>query len=329
MTQKTLPLPETAFQPPLTNRGVQISAPTLFPSLMSAQADITDPKGGAFFDWYQATVETCPYKLRDLFLETFGGTFEECGSINNYAEGVKHSHLTFTIFWGGHNPSPNIKATGGDSQQVADWVRKNYPVHKVSRADVAYDFSFNRSFDVIAAIIEPIARQRGVSIKLLGDPAENCPDFPEEARKGRTLYLGSRTSEVRLRLYEKGFERRVSGVKDIDPNLTRLEVVIAPQKAHKAQAATLTPFQMVGFSKWVSGAIEAVIGKHPALIPTNIKRDTSTDERLVQLTRQYGRTLIEYIEEKGWKGLTDSLSIMLFDYDHPKRLTPSFKEKTQ
>lgn len=320
---------ETTTQPPHTNRGVQIPPPPIFPPLAGAQATATDPEGAAFFDWYQATIKATPEAIQASFLETFGGTFEPCGAINNYENGVKHSDLSFTIFWGGHNPDPNIKATSGDSPPVAAWVRECFPQHKVSRADVAFDFSFPRSFDTIAALIEPIARQRGVSIKLLGDPAENDPDFPEDQRRGRTLYLGARSSEVRVRLYEKGFERRGAGVENIDPNLTRFEVVAAPQKARKQHAATLSPFEMVGLSKWISSAVEALIGDHPALIPQNIKRHTTLDERMAQMARQYGPTLRGIIDEVGWARFTETLSIILYDYDHPKRITPTTKETIQ
>ncbi len=318
-----------AIEPPHTNRGVRIPPPPIFPPLAGAQATATDPEGAAFFDWYQATIPALPEAIQAAFLETFGGSFEETGGLNNYTHGAKHSALSFRVFWGGHNPLPNVVATSGDSPAIADWVRSLYPSHKVSRADVAFDFSFPRSFDAIAALIEPIARQRGVSIKLLGDPAENDPDFPEDKRRGRTLYLGSRTSEVRVRLYEKGFERRGAGVENIDPNLTRLEVVAAPQKARKQHAAHLSPFEMVGLSKWISDAIEAVVGDHPALIPKPPNRQTTAQERLALFARQYGRTLREVIEDGGWTRFVETLSIVLYDYDHPKRLTPTITETIQ
>lgn len=317
------------FQPPYTNRGVQIPTPPIFPPLAGAQATATDPEGAAFFDWYQASIAADPEAIKASFVQTFGGEFEEAHGRNNYTHGAKHSALTFTINWGGHNPDPNITATGSDSQAIAEWVRAAFPSHKVSRADVAFDFSLDRSFDTIAAIIEPIARQRGVSIKFLGDPAENDPDYPEDKRKGRTLYLGSKDSDNRLRLYEKGFERRGAGMHNIDPNLTRLEVLTRPKKAHKTLAATLSPFQVVGFSKWISGAVSAVIGDHPAIIPAIIKRDTTTDERLAHLARQYGNTLREVIEDGGWTRFVETLSIILYDYHHPKRLTPIITETIQ
>lgn len=317
------------FQPPHTNRGVQISPPSIFP-LISTPLQITvDPPSAAFFDWYQATIEADPMDIQKRFIEHFGGTFEPCSGINNYAYGVKHSDLSFTVFWGGHNPNPNIKATSADSPSIAAWVRASYPAHKVSRADVAFDFSFNRSFDIIASLITPIARQRGVSVKLLGDPAENHPDFPEEKRKGRTLYLGSRTSEIRIRLYEKGFERRCAGIDNIDPNLTRLEVVAAPQKVRKTICATLTPFEVVGLSKWISMAVQTLIGSHPALIPKNLKRDTTLEERMFYMVRQYGPTMREIIDEVGWQRFAESLSISLYDYEHPKRLVPTIKGQHQ
>ena len=318
--------PRPAFRPPLTNRGVQISPPSNSPYFSTERSLAPDAPSAAFFDWYQATVEADPSHIQQKFIETFGGSFEECAGINNYARGVKHSAMSFTVFWGGHNPHPNIKVTSGDSPAVADWVRSCFPVHRVSRADVAFDFSFVGSFDAIAAIVEPLARQRGVSVKFLGDPAENDPDYPEDKRKGRTLYLGSMSSEVRVRLYEKGFERRAAGVSEIDPHLTRFEVVAAPQKARKVRASTLDPFQMVGLSKWIAGAVDALIGHHPALIPKNLKRDTSLEERLFYLSRQYGPTLREMIDDIGWTRFVETLSIVLYDYGHPKRLVPSIKE---
>lgn len=115
----------------------------------------------------------------------------------------------------------------------------------------------------------------------------------------------------------------------IDPNLTRLEVVARPKKAHKTLAATLSPFEVVGLSKWISGAVAAVIGDHPAIIPANIKRDTTTDERLAHLARQYGNTLREIIDAKGWSRFVETLSIVLYDYHHPKRLTPIITETVQ
>lgn len=316
-------------QPPYTNRGVQIPTPPIFPPSAGAQASAPDAEGVAFFDWYQATIDATPQAVQASFLETFGGEFEETGGRNTYAHGSKHSALSFTINWGGHNPHPNITATSGDSPAIAQWARDAFPSHRVSRADVAFDFSFPRSFDTIRSIIEPLARERGVSIALLGDPAENDPDYPEDKRRGRTLYLGSPKSDMRLRLYEKGFERRGAGVEHIDPNLSRLEVVARPKKAHKALAATLSPFAIVGLSKWIAGAVAAVVGDHPAIIPANIKRDTTTDERLAHLARQYGRTLREVIDEVGWGRFVETMSIILYDYGHPKRLTPAIKETIQ
>lgn len=316
------------FQPPYTNRGVQIPDPSNLTTSSSVFLANLDAQGAAFFDWYQATVPVSPDALRSSFIAHFGGEFEDSGPVKNYTNGVIHSSLSFRIYWGGHNPHPNIVATSSDSPAIASWLRSAFPDHRISRVDVAYDFSFSQSFDSLAAILEPIARKRNVSIKLLGDPAENNPDYPEEKRRGRTLYLGSRTSELRIRLYEKGFERRCAGNKDIDPNLTRLEIVATPQKARKSIAATLSPFEIIGLSKWISGAVNNIVGSHAPTIPQNIKRDTSTDERLEQCVRQYGRTLREVVDQKGWNSLLESLSILLYNYEDSKRLIPIIKEQS-
>lgn len=320
---------QTTERPPLTNRGVRIPTPPIFPTSSDAPADEIGPEGAAAFDWYQATIAATPEAIQASFVETFGGEFEEAHGRNTYTHGSKHSALSFVINWGGHNPHPNITATSGDSPAIAEWVRDAFPAHRVSRADAALDFSFPRSFDTIRSIIEPLARERGVSVSFVGDDAENDPDYPEDKRKGRTLYLGSKDSEIRLTIYEKGFERRAAGMHNIDPNRTRVEVRARPQKERKTIAATLSPFETFGLSKWISGAIAAVIGEHAPIIPKAPNRDTSTDERLAYLARQYGRTLREVIDEVGWGRFVETMSIILYPYDHPKRLTPAIKETIQ
>lgn len=299
-------------QPPYSNTGVRMCPP-----LGNAPLEASD---AAFFDWYQATVPASPDAIQASFIEAFSGEFEPVRPINGYTFGVKHSAVSFAVFWGGHNPYPNIKSTSSDAEPVSDWLRAHFPSHKVSRADVALDFSFEGSFDAIAALIEPIARKARVSVKFLGDPAENNPDYPMDQRKGRTLYLGSQTSEMRIRLYEKGFERRGAGVENIDPNHARLEVVCAPQKERKARASRLSPFEMIGFSKWITTAVQHVCSERPHLIPKVPARETSPDERLLSCLRQYGRTLTEVIEAQGWDRFVETLSIHLFEPEHPKRV---------
>nr|CRY96902.1 hypothetical protein [uncultured prokaryote] len=304
MSFQPLRPPFEATQPPYSNTGVRMRDPSVSAPLQAPEA--------AFFDWYQATIAASPEAIQAAFLETFHGEFEPVRPINGYASGVKHSTLPFSVFWGGHNPHPNVKATGGDSDQISKWVRCVFAHHRVSRADVALDFSFDGSFDAIAALIEPVARQRRVSIKFLGDPAENDPAYPADQRRGRTLYLGSQTSEMRIRLYEKGFERRSAGVETIDPNHARLEVVCAPQKERKMRAAELSPFEMIGFSKWISSAVELVCAAQPHLIPKVPARETTDDERLASCVRQYGRTLREIADRKGLHGLMAHLQILLY-----------------
>lgn len=278
-------------QPPYSNTGVRFSPPL--------QNDSQEPSVLCSFDWYQATIPASAQAIQDAFTSRFGGSFEPVRALNGYEHGAQHTAYKVSVFWGGHNPHPNAKGTGEDSQMFADFVRAVFPSHRVSRADVAFDFDKEGGFDIIRALVEPLARKAGVSCIFQGDDAENDPAFTGK-RKGRTLYMGSRSSEVRVRLYEKGFEQHGKGNAAASANWVRFEVVCAPQKARKAQAATLSPFEMVGFSKWISGAIGTVLEDVPTVLPNADKRIKPVNEVFEHMLHQYGRHLRAYIEEHGW-----------------------------
>ena len=59
----------------------------------------------------------------------------------------------------------------------------------------------------------------------MGGKAGDWDDFPE---KGRTLYLGSQSSPVRMRLYEKGLQPEYAHLNR--PNWARIEVQVRPAK---------------------------------------------------------------------------------------------------
>lgn len=264
------------------------------------------------FDWYQATIlshfegmpstdRALPESIQERFLETFGGRWEASHPRNGYKEAVRHS-TGVELWWGGANGSPHLKASSAISQRVADWLRQHYPKHKVARADVAIDFIFADAFDILSGVIDPIARQVGARCRFVGDLHENDPSSKGK-RGGRTWYYGSGKSDLAITLYEKGHEQAGKGI-EADPNWVRLEVRIRPQKQRKAQAARLSPFDMIGFSKWVSRAVGAVLEEAPEPIPNPDKQgDKPLEHTLSHMAQQYGRRLREYVEEHGWASL--------------------------
>lgn len=282
-----------ASRPPHTNRGVRIGAPG---GLKWENPEKSDDYAKCSWDWYQATIPARSEVIQSAFLAAFGGSFEEVPGINGYTYGVAHSKLRFSIYWGGHNTNPNVKATSHHAQLIAPWLRQAFPEHRVSRADVAFDFSFPHAFDWLTSQVEPVAEKRGVSSKFVGDLRENCPDWPEEKRSGRTWYFGSFRSDMMLTIYEKGFEMRSKGVVNADPNLVRLEVRVRPQKSRKALAARLDPFELVGFSKWISTAIGEILEEAPTVQPDYDKMEKGPLAALEHMARQYAGQIRAFLE---------------------------------
>lgn len=280
--------------PPSSNRGVPgAQPPTQTPSL--------DPSTCPRFDWYQATVHGQPDPILQAFVQHFGGSFRPAGGLYSFTTSAIHDSLGLRIFWGGQNPGAHIQGTSYDAAPVAEFIRERWPSHLVSRADVCWDFSFPGGFETLRDVIEPIARKARAAVCLVGDPNP-------ATNKGQTLYFGSRkSSDLFIRLYQKGLERRAAGVKDADPNWVRLEVVVRPRKRRKVDAATLPPEAFVGFSKWASLAVSEALGIAVPFRPDQTLRAGGDDAAFQHLCRQYGRLLRERVERDGWPALQSAM----------------------
>jgi hypothetical protein len=302
---------EPTSGPPHTNRGVRIEP---VGGSKPKKQEKSEDYASCVFDWYQASIPASPEAIKASFLQRFGGAFEGCNPINGYDAGVVHSTLKFSIYWGTRHAHPNVKATSWHSKAIAEWVREVFPQHKVSRADVAFDFQFEGAFDYLRGKVEPLARKAGVKHSFVGDPAENEPDFSGE-RRGRTYYFGSRKSDMMITLYEKGLELLGKGVK-ADPNLVRLEVRIRPQKQRKLQAAGLDPFDMVGFSKWISRAVGEILEEAPTVLPNYDKMERGPLAALEHMATQYARAIRSFLDGEdrgGEKRSWPELNAFLFE----------------
>lgn len=267
------------------------------------------------FDWYRGTSPTPAKLIIDQFIEDFGGEFEVGKGMHSYTQSHKHSDLSFAVMLGGQNGGSYFEARGQDADVVAHWIRSKGIPHQVSRADVAFDFSVENGFDKINAIVEPIVRQTGVSCRFIGDPLENDPSFPMEERKGRTYYYGSNKSDCFVRLYEKGFERRGKGEQDADPNWVRFEVQISPQKTRKKQAATLSAFELVGFSKWATKAIGSILEEAPTVLKNTDKMEKTMEHALSHMAHQYKKHIRAYIEQHGWQEFNKFISMNITTHE--------------
>ena len=131
----------------------------------------------------------------------------------------------------------------------------------------------------------------------MGGKAGDWDDFPE---KGRTLYLGSQSSPVRMRLYEKGLQPEYAHLNR--PNWARIEVQVRPAKEAKETFSSLSPME-VGRCQVdadiAAKVLEQHIDPHPA---GTTYRLTDRETALRWMCKQYGQHLTSLAQDLGGWG---------------------------
>jgi hypothetical protein len=222
-----------------------------------------------------------------------------------------------TVYHGGHNINPNVKASGGDADRrhgdvLAAILRSEFPDHRVSRLDAAIDIEKPGLYAEVDALALRIwSEQRALGRKFKDERIGGSA--PED---GRTIYLGSRrSSSVFLRAYEKAKERYAQTG---DPfwldrlDLMRLELVLRPQKGFKRTAATLTPYEAWGCTEWSAQVALGVVGMRPDPIKLRAPRVSDHERSLRAAYAQYGPTFLRQLEIMG--------SMEVYLLDHARRL---------
>lgn len=295
---------------PLKTNSFQKRAPTTDPAL-------TDLLDRFVFDWYQATIPsaegTSMYELdSDDERKAIIKAVEFCraqglhpsqitGGHNGYRAALpflkdhKSKEVVCRIYSGSSQRlMPNIMITGGHGAcaTLAPALRAAFPGLRLSRADAALDVSQEGLWDALY----DMAQKLSASIDKLGDVGFIT------AGKGRTFTLGSRKSEVFLRVYEKDFERYAKKeieLEDVDPNLVRIEWVFSPKSPKKKAMATKTPAEMIRTSSWArefmtrAAVLLDVTDGYEKIFPerVEIERKEKTIESSVKHgVKQYGKS---------------------------------------
>jgi hypothetical protein len=266
----------------------------------------------ASFDWYQATI---PHPVDDV-LEVLHGLSE--GLKLSHGRGL-HGFASTTILgneeegpvakvWhGGTHAYPHAVITGEWAQPGAELIRVSFPSHTVSRLDVREDYTDEGAFDRIQPHLLTAAKAHRVKVGTAGDHLLTM--------KARTTYLGSPSSSIRMRLYDKreevlsklppgGVERVVAWGKvseGFPDHWTRLEAQIRPHtKESRASFASIEPVDALGSSAWMREVWKAVAGLE--LQPVQVGRGyrVSDDERAYRyMLAQYGGVLGRLCRELG------------------------------
>ena len=259
----------------------------------------------AKFDWWQATISLEGWSSWDKELG------EEVGAEHNFIRWLKEQiafcdvtqgggsnsyerRATFrrgdsvicTVQWGGVNPDPNITATGDNAPMVRAIIMAKFPTGRISRVDSAFDsMSGTENFLWATAWAEDRAKRAGINTTWIrnSDPS-----------KGDTLYIGSKSSRVQIRIYEKG---KQMGYKAGE--WWRAEVQLRPdtkgkERAYHESAGALWAASRVTRDLWAFLGGEKLVAS--GFQEKNEVKDLDT--RAAHLVKQYGNLLKELLEEK-------------------------------
>lgn len=245
------------------------------------------------FDWYQTTVRVSNPQdsgLVDAILAAYPLTdYAPCSAQNGYSFGgqfVRGSSVVCRLSWGGQ-PGVNVTATSDNAPALAEALRGLRIAHSPTRIDTAIDWDEEGLFESMSGGLIAFAQERRLSIMQVGDWIRG---------EGRTLYIGSKDSAVRLVLYEKGFEQGCTH----RPWWVRLEARIRPKGESRAVAMTFEPMDVFSCG-WLSEALDALNFEHDLskrAIGT-IWRRSDTERARAALLKQYGAIMANWAEESG------------------------------
>ena len=238
------------------------------------------------FDWYQATIPDDVRTVTRLLTRDLPGCTEartvgrggngylECTSFLNQRGGELGRMMS------GGNQHPNFRASSDRAPAAATVVRRIWPRHRVTRMDVAIDFTGEGAFDHLHDLARGVVERSRLRSGLLFQP--------DLLDRGRTYRIGSPASPVMARLYEKGLHEGTRGRRE-DPNWTRLELQVRPQKAAKDAFASVSEREAWGASRWAARLLEEVTGSGVERIVVNPPNETEWERTQAALVKQYGR----------------------------------------
>ena len=259
------------------------------------------------WDWYEGTVfgvdaDTVVPAVARVYgwrsVANTSVTVDPCRGLHGYLNGVriaKGSERLCDVMWGG-NPGVHVIASGEPSPRLWQAVNKLVMDHRCewspSRVDAAVDWIEAELFDELAGPALAFAERQRIAIDQQGDWHRG---------KGRTLYLGAKSSVVRLRLYEKGYQ--VGGGADL--NWVRWEVVVRPKTHARAEVATWAPADALGASAWlVDLQRELGLGERMRHAVGTVWRPSDSDRARRALVKQYARVVLGWFDECGsWERL--------------------------
>lgn len=196
-----------------------------------------------------------------------------------------------SVQWGGRQGERLMfEVKGEHSPKAVEALRTRFE-HRTTRTDVCADFDAPGAFEALLGPCIEVKKEH----RIMGGKAGDWDDFPE---KGRTQYLGSKNSPVRLRLYEKGLQPEYEHLNM--PNWSRLEVQVRPAKDAKDSFSKLSPMEVWGASRWTRDIAARLLQSHVEPHPAGtVYRLSDQETALRWMCKQYGQHLIALSSDLG------------------------------
>lgn len=259
------------------------------------------------FDAYTATMRGAkPDDVAQLLFDQvgLGGKFETGRGFHQFGQRMSarssDGHEVGAVSFGGKQGDlVMLEVKGEHSPAVVEALRARFE-HKVTRADSCADFDAPKAFSQLYRTCRAVKKAHG----LMGGKAGDWEDFPE---KGRTLYLGAKSSPCRVRLYEKGLQPEYVHLSR--ENWVRLELQIRPKGIESGHAfSSLSALEVWGAGRWTRDLAAQVLQSHVDPHPAGtVHRMSTAEHKLFWMCKQYGGLLVELAVDLGsWEcvGLT-------------------------
>jgi hypothetical protein len=186
------------------------------------------------------------------------------------------------------NEAAYFEFKGETTPATSGAIRRHFPdTHTVSRLDACEDFDDASAFESLTVLLDGAKDPR----------VQSDLRAPRDGDRGRTIYWGSPSSRVMVRLYEAGKMR--DRLHYGRPNWTRAEAQIRPGKAaEKMVAARVSPLEAWGFGAWTRRAAEQMSQVEvPRFAPTSTP--ATFDRVTLYLARTFRRHLESMLEDYG------------------------------
>lgn len=258
-------------------------------------------------DYYSATIKDSKSNVLGFLQEKIGGDIVPMKfGRQGYKSGfqlVGGENVLATIYADGNNDAnPHAFASSDNAILFRDTCREIWTnTHEVTRIDVCEDFNEAGVFETMKDVLVEIGERKNMAIDTVGDWIR------KDAKRGRTLYLGSKNSAVRLRLYEKGkkhanelYESKGFGVPEGFPiHWTRLEAQVRPVKHQRVLAATGSLESVWGYAQWLQEAAAKLLDCDVPRVKADMFRNTDAEKTWLWIAKQYGNFFDAEAEKLG------------------------------